>query len=411
MTGTGKLTPKLFLGWLTGLCLAVLAFSQAAASVGLAIDGFRPLGGGFFSWRAGQMRLSMKIFESSDKASAGQAIALGRSTLRLAPLTPRSLWLVGRGLEIEGDLPGARRAMRQAERISRRDGAVELWLGADNLRRGDIAAGLRSFDLLMRGDRDAASQIMPRLSFIILAPEGRRHLMPYISAKNPWLPELMRAAVGNLPRAAPIATLLIERGKKAPDLPALYPAYSDLMKRLIAERAYPQALRLHPLLPGADGASLRDVGAAGDGVPGKGYPPFIWDFPDSSDRGGAVVGVAGGTGLDLFGSPGTIGIAADKLVASPGMNALRWRIDDRTANVQSEAVWEATCLMGKAAGTVRRSANLLDAAIPLGRTMTMPIPEDCGLLHVEMRIAGGIGRTPAAIIVSGLKLSGGERKQ
>lgn len=411
MTGTGKLTPKLFLGWLTGLCLAVLAFSQAAASVGLAIDGFRPLGGGFFSWRAGQMRLSMKLFESSDKASAGQAIELGRSTLRLAPLTPRSLWLVGRGLEIKGDLPGARRAMRQAERISRRDGAVELWLGADNLRRGDIAAGLRSFDLLMRSDRDAASQIMPRLSLIILAPEGRRHLMPYISAKNPWLPELMRAAVENLPRAAPIATLLIDRGKKAPDLPALYPAYSDLIKRLIAERAYPQALRLHPLLPGADGASLRDVGAVGDGAPGKGYPPFIWDFPDSSDQGGNIVGVADGVGLDLFGSPGTIGVAAGKLVAPQGASALRWRVDERTINVQSEAVWEVTCLMGKGAGTVRRSVNLLSDSIPAVRAMTMPVPEDCGLLHVGMRIAGGIGRAPAAITVSDLKLTGGQQKR
>ncbi|WP_144243822.1 hypothetical protein [Sphingopyxis sp. MWB1] len=411
MASTGTLKPKLFFGWLTGLCLAVLAFSQAAASIGLVIDGFRPLGAGFFSWRTGQMRLSMKVFESRDKKSAESAISFGRSTLKLAPLTPRSLWLIGRGLEINGNLADARRAMSQAERISRRDGAVELWLGADNLRRGEIVAGLRNFDLMIRGDRDAGSQIMPRLSMVILAPEGRRHLMPYISENNPWLRDLMRAAVSHLPRAEPIATLLIDRGKKAPHVDTLYPIYSELMKRLIAERAYRQALQLHPLLPGAGSSSLRDVGVVGDGAPSDGYPPFIWDFPDSSDRGGNVVGVEGGGGLDLFGSPGTVGIAAGKIVLPQGADTFRWRIDDRAMNLQSGAVWEMTCLMGKAGGTVRRSVNLLEDGVPLGSAMAMPIPEGCGLLRVEMRIAGGIGRGPATITVSELKMTSGEQKQ
>jgi hypothetical protein len=353
----------------------------------------------------------MKIFESRDRANAERAIGVGRSTLHLAPLTPRSLWLVGQGMEIKGDLPGARRAMTQAERISRRDGAVELWLGSDNFRRGEVEAGLRNFDLMIRGDRNAGSAIMPRLSLIILAPEGRRHLMPYIRKDNPWLADLMQAAVAHLPRAEPLAVLLIDREQKAPDVDTLYPVYSALMKRLVQERAYGPALRLHSLLPGADPANLRDVGAIGDGTPDKGYPPFIWDFPDSSDRGGSVVGVAGGNGLDIFGSPGTVGVAASKLVTPQGASALRWRIDDRTTNVQSDAVWEATCLTGKAAGSVRRSANLLDESFPLGRAMTMPLPDDCSLLRIEMRIAGGIGRTPAAITVSGLKLTGDDGKQ
>lgn len=410
MTGAGKFTPKLFIGWFGGLVLAVLAFAQAAASAGLAIDGFRPLGAGFFSWRVEQMQLSIDVFESRDRADAKRAIVVGQSTLRLAPLNPRSLWLIGIGRELKGDLPGARRAMEQAERVSRRDGAVELWLGVDNFRREAVKAGLRNFDLMLRGDRNAATTVMPRLSMIILAPEGRRHLAPYIREDNPWLLDLLQAAVSSLPRAEPLAALLIDRGKKAPDIASVRPIYATLMKRLIREREYRQALRLHPLLPGSIAESLRDIGVAGDGTSESGYPPFIWDFSDSSERGGVLVGVGREAGLDIFGSPGTIGIAASKLVEPLGRGAFGWRVDDRTVNFQSEAVWEATCLIGESAGTVRRSVNLLGDGVPLGRTMMMRLPEDCRLLRMEMRIAGGVGRTPATITVSSLKLSSAERK-
>lgn len=411
MAGAIKITPKLFIGWLAGLGLAVLAFSQAAASAGLAIESFRPLGAGFFSWRSGQVNLSIKIFESREKANAERAIATGRSILQLAPLTPRSLWLIGKGKELTGDLPAARRAMKQAERVSRRDGAVQLWLGADNLKRGRIAAGLRDFDLMIRGDGEASVVVLPRLALIIAAPEGRRHLAPYIREDNPWLLDLIHAAVKDLPRAAPLATLLIDRGKKAPDIAHVRPAYANLMRRLLRERSYDQALRLHPLLPGAEKASLYDVARTGDVEAGEGYPPFVWDFSTSNEQGASLVGVDGGrTGIDIFGSPGTTGIAANKIVVPRDAAFFQWRVDDRAANMQSSAAWELSCLLGRAAGTTRRSVDLLHAA-PLKRMMAMPVPQGCDLLSVRMQIAGGIGRTPATLVVSDLKLSDAEPKR
>ncbi|KAB2853346.1 MAG: hypothetical protein F9K41_13785, partial [Sphingopyxis terrae] len=84
--------------------------------------------------------------------NSATAQRLGRATLTNAPLTPRALWLIGKAMEIDGDKRGARRAMLQAERISRRDSAVQLWLGADRLRSSAIAPGLRHFDLMIRSD-------------------------------------------------------------------------------------------------------------------------------------------------------------------------------------------------------------------------------------------------------------------
>lgn len=412
MTGARTIGLKLFLGWLCGLFLAVLAFSQAAASIGLAIDSFRPLGAGFFSWRSGQMRLSIKVFESQSTSNAKQAVATGRATLELAPLTPRSLWLIGRGEEIQGNIPAARRAMLQAHHISRRDGAVELWLGVDNLRGGKEEAGLRHFDLMMRGDRQTGATIMPRLALVLASPEGRRALAPYIDDENPWLLDLLHAATTNLPRAAPLAITLIDRKKEAPDIRYARSVYAALMKRLVREGDYKLALRLYPLLPGSDAKALREVDATGEERSDGGYPPFVWDFSDGSAQGGNVVAVEGGrTGLEIFGSPGTVGVAASKLVAPKEATHLLWRIDDRVANVQGSARWEAVCLIGARKRATTQSVDLLDSNVRLNRIMKMALPDKCELLQLDMRIAGGIGRSPATILVSNLEILSAGPKQ
>lgn len=87
MTAHNRLTPSLFFGLLIGLLLAVIAFSQAAASVGLAIDSFRPLGGSFFSWRAGQTRAAVALVKKGSRVNSATAQRLGRATLTNAPLT------------------------------------------------------------------------------------------------------------------------------------------------------------------------------------------------------------------------------------------------------------------------------------------------------------------------------------
>ena len=131
MKGKMKLTPSIFVGLVAGLFLAVLAFSQAAASVGLSIDSFRPLGGSFFSWRAGQTKAALAISSQGSRVNVAAAQRLGRETLVHAPLTPRSLWLIGKSMEIGGAQSKARKAMLQAERLSRRDITAAQTIGAE----------------------------------------------------------------------------------------------------------------------------------------------------------------------------------------------------------------------------------------------------------------------------------------
>jgi len=406
MKSERTLTPSIFGGLVAGLLLAVLTFSQAAASVGLSIDSFRPLGGSFFSWRAGQTRAAVAVAAQGSRVNSAAARRLGREALVHAPLTPRSLWLIGKSMEIEGEQTKARYAMLQAERISRRDGAVQLWLGVDRLRAGKIASGLRHFDLMIRADGEAADAVIPRMALIILAPEGRRHLAPYIRENNPWLPHLLQVAATDLPRAAPLAQLLIDRRQKAPEIANGRFIYSTLMTRLIAEGSYPAALNLYPLLPASNRDSLRNVSGTINGKLDEGYPPFVWAFSDGTAQGGEFVSVEGdGTGIDIFASPGTVGVAAVKLVAIDRGDALYWQVADRVSNLDGSATWVATCLSGPSAKKKTESANLLSASVPQDKMLKMAMPADCNLARLDMRVAGGIGRDPTNLTISALKLA------
>lgn len=399
-----SLTPGIIVALFAGLLAAILAFSQAAASTGIVIDTFRPLGGGFFSWRSGQNQLTQKLYDNRGKVDAKLLFATGRTGLGYAPLSARSLWMVGKGYEAKADLPRARQAMLRAERITRREASVQLWLAEDALRREKIEAGLRHYDLIIRSRPESTQEILPRLAAIMVAPEGRKYLQPYVRQSNPWFPELLAVAVDRLPQAEPVGRLLIERKVKAPDLRQLDAVYAQLVSKLVSQGADDVALQLYPLLPRGNKVVLSDVSGIVDGKTVEGYPPFVWQFGNEA-YGATLVSVgSGGAGMEFYGASGTVGVAASKLVAPNGSTQFRWRVRERTPNLQSSATWVATCLSGPNEGARAVSVNLLDTKTPANRDMVMSLPARCDIVRLDMRIVGGIGTNPASLIVSGLSL-------
>ncbi|KGB53677.1 hypothetical protein OVY29_04280 [Sphingopyxis sp. SE2] len=399
-----SLTPSVIIALFAGLLTAILAFSQAAASTGIVIDTFRPLGGGFFSWRSGQNQLTQRLYDNRGKVDAKVLFATGRTGLRYAPLSARSLWMVGKGYEAKADLPRARQAMLRAEGITRREASVQLWLAEDALRREKIEGGLRHYDLIIRSRPDSAQEILPRLAAIMVAPEGRKYLQPYVRQSNPWFPELLAVAVNRLPQSEPVGRLLVERKAKAPDLRQLDAIYAQLVSKLVSQGADDVALQLYPLLPRGNNAVLAEVSGIVNGKTVEGYPPFIWQLGNEA-YGATLVSVgAGGAGMEFYGASGTVGVTATKLFAPNASTQFRWRVRERTPNLQSSATWVATCLSGQDEGAKAVSVNLLDVRTPTNRDMVMSLPEGCDLFRLDMRIVGGIGTNPASLIVSGLSL-------
>lgn len=390
-----------------GFLLAVLSFSQTAASIGIVIESFRPLGGGFFSWRSGQNNLALRLYQGQKKVPPTTLIDVGRTGLGLAPLSARSLWMVGKGLEADGQQARARQVMSRAEQVTRRDVAVQLWLADDKLRREQIAPALHHYDLIVRIQPAAGEEVIPRLALLMTRRLGRDYLQPYIRPDNGWLPALLGTAAGKLPKAEPVARLLIERKAKAPKVPELEPIYSQLVYRLIAEGSNDVALAVYPLLPKSDPAALADVRATVDGKSVEGYPPFTWFFADGATQGATLIDLGGGnSGIEFSGSSGTAGVAATKLVAPRSGAQLQWAVRERSTNLQSSATWVATCLAGSSKGESRKSVDLLSETTPLNKPLAMPLPTGCELVRLDMRIAGGIGRNAASLIVGGLRLAG-----
>lgn len=406
-----RLTPGIVVALFGGCFLGVLAFSQTAASTGITIDTFRPLGGSFFSWRNGQLNLAVDLHEGRKKIQPDQLIKSGQSGLNYAPLSARSLWMVGKGFEAQKRPVAAHAAMVRAEKITRRDAAVQLWLADYNLKLGKVASALTHYDLIIRANPDASVEILPRLSVIMTVPQARPYLQPYVRASNPWFEGLLRTAVDTVPKAEPIGRLLVEHRTKVPNTPELEPIYARLVGRLVDEGAQDVALQLYPMLPNGGAAALTNVSGIVDGKAVAGYPPFIWSFANDA-YGASLVGLdSRGAGMEFYGAPGTIGMAATKLIAPRGNTHLRWRVFERSPNMQSSASWVATCVAGRTKGAVQKSTDLMAQTVPLNAMLSMPLPENCNVVRLDMRIAGGIGINPASLIVGSLALNNGSAKK
>jgi hypothetical protein len=164
-------------------------------------------------------------------------------------------------------------------------------------------------------------------------------------------------------------------------------------------------MRLYPKLPGANLATLHSLNPAVGGKLQEEYPPFVWEFADGDAQGGGIIGLTlANVGLEIFGSPGTVGVAASKLLV-PGANTkLEWVTVQRTGNSESSANWEMTCLLGNAAGSKVDSGNLYASYLPVNRKLSMRVPGACDLFRVDLRISGGVGRTPADLVVGNFAL-------
>ena len=396
------LTPRIFGVVLIGGLAAVLAFAQTAATLGLSIGAFRPLGAAFFSLRGIQNQTAIQATDLANPADAAVSLAVGRSGLAYAPLNTRALWLAGKGFEKRGHLSWARNAMVQAERITRRDAAVQLWLAVDKMRASNVSGGLRNLDLLIRTNQDAAKLATPILAKVLNTPDGQEQMRPYFRNSNPWLLNLTWAATYSAPSAAPLARLLASQPGPAPNVEGIRPIYADLVTKVIAQGDYRLALEVYRKLPDAP----YDVVGSLQPDQLRGYAPFVWGFSDDGSRSGDIVKANDGSpAIEVYSDPGTVGIAASKLVAPGRSERLSFRVDEAVGNLESSASVGATCVLGVASRRSAQTPNLLGDGFQLERSVSLKLPMPCDLVRVDIAMAGGTGAQASSVTLAHLKLS------
>jgi len=385
-----------------GALLGTLAFAQAAASIGIGVSPFRPLGGNFFALQSGQARLLAKIGTAQSVEDGLPLISFAKAALRVAPLSATSAWVLGVGYQARGDEGKARRAMRRGAMITRREPRVQLWLANDALKSGDTSLALEHFDIMLRTNLDVAPRVSPELAKVLTIEAGRKAMIPYARQDNPWFSDFMTGAA-SLPDIAPMAEFLVERARKAPDGEAERYAYAIMLQRLASAQRYDLLLKVYPLLPGSNPGALRtlDVRQSSDKA---NYPPIDWDFGNSNDRGGTPSALNnGGQGIEFFAAPGTLGPAGVKLLAPGDDRNLHFRLGSRLVNPDATANFVATCVSAHGDGASRTSKDLTRA--PLHQELVFALPPDCQLMRLEFRLGGGNGTEPATVFVEGLRLA------
>lgn len=386
------------------LLLAILSFATAAANIGIPISAFRwaaPFG--YPEVKQVDKRDAAIMAKAPSVATAKKHVEAGRSLLVTAPLSPTLMRSIGLGLDAAGNRPAAERAMVAAGRLSRRDGLTQTWLANAALSRSEATAGLKHFDIFLRTYKPSETGVViNQLVAVLSYPDARKELVRYVDPANPWYARFMGAAVVRAPSSAHVAELLLG-AKTVPDGEFLRSHYAVLFERLIRERAYSQALRLYPRLPGAKVAVLRSVAVTPETL-FVGYSPATWAFANESDQGGAPLESKHGGALEFYAMPDTVGVAGQKLIEFPNPGAsqsIYWSIVERKANGGSSAVFRLRCLTSSLE-TMVQTVNLL--AAKARARMRVTVPAGCRLAMLEMHMTGGIGRDPARIVVDRLAL-------
>lgn len=331
------------------------------------------------------------------RADARTAVA----SLAIRPLNEGTLRIIGSAREAAGDKAGAARAMRLADRVSRRDVLNQLWLIENDVERNDISGALVHYNNALSIRSELGAMLYPVLSSAIVHPEVRAALLPYVRKQARWMPSFLSAAANVADTSAlvalmrPVATHLTGEPYQS--------ANAQVIHRLLAAGdtsvAFDLAGRLLPDIERTVLANIAITDASRD--PRLGL--LGWSFPQNDGISSSVEsdGVLSASVSSL--SRGTI--AERDVIVTPGQSyRLIQRVHQEESGAKAEIRWTAACV--RAAGVEplwnEKLPNLADATI---NGSTIAVPHDCHLLRLSMAARGPEGQVGSTITISHLSLS------
>ena len=130
-----SLTPAAIVAVIVAIGLAWFAFMNARVGVGLHLMPDTAMGAGFDPMRSRLSALEKRQLAPGFKDQAA-AVGLAKAALRQSPMNPRALRILAFS-DVKGGKPDLAEAkMVMADRLSRRDGATQLWLADRRGRQG-----------------------------------------------------------------------------------------------------------------------------------------------------------------------------------------------------------------------------------------------------------------------------------
>jgi len=293
--------------------------------------------------------LSFKQLEADEGATNRIAAAsLARLAAGQSPTATNAFATLGLAAQLDGKVQKARRLMAYAQRLSRRDLAVQLFAISDAVERGEVSEALHHYDIAMRTIPGAQDILSPVLAGAVNEPSVRSALVKVLAARPTWAPGFLdfAARAGSNPVAA--AALLTELRRKAGQRtsPTTEAAVID---RLMASRSYDQALVFYQVThPGTELGESRDPRFLKLG----GETPSVLDWVVTSEP-DIMVGSIEGGGVEFGLGPGGGGLlVAQDQVLAPGTYLLEGQGQSGAQSSGTSLFWALSCINGVELGRV-----------------------------------------------------------
>lgn len=198
-----------------------------------------------------------KLTVEPASVSQTSVTTLSQKALRQDPTAVAAASTLGLVKSVRGEVAGARRLMRYAQRLSRRDLATQIWAIEDAVSRDSVQEALDHYDIALRTSREASAILFPVLASAMGDADVRRSLVDRLAMRPLWQGSFLDYASTSAsdPRATAQLFAMIDR----PALPPSDAAKAALLTRLIDAGAHDLAWRYYTMLrPGVIPAQSRD---------------------------------------------------------------------------------------------------------------------------------------------------------
>lgn len=271
------------------------------------------------------------VLANGEPARLMEARALARRALKRDLTRDDALVIMavtgnGAGAEQRGT-----RLVRQAESLSRRTLATQLWLIEDAVSHGNVRGALGHFDVALRTSKNSGGLLFPVLRNALEESQLTGPIARTLNAA-PWAGSFLQYAVSlNRPTGALAAVMAAQNGLapfQGTDLKGA------LVAQLVSAKSYDTAARL--ALGGAAGL-VRDPGFAEEG----GYAPFAWQLSDDVGLVARRLREGAASQLQVKADEGATGPVATQLIAAkPG----RYLLSGRMATAASGLAIRLACV-------------------------------------------------------------------
>lgn len=388
------------------LAIAFLAFVNAASDVGAlpigsaARSGWFGLNGHILSLLA-ESGFREELASHQSQVEKGEIprlsdglIAAAKASYAVNPLDVSSLRTIALGGILQDDKERARRIMRIAAQISKRDSIVDLWLAQDYGQLGDTSAMLASFDHALRTSVSVREATMKPVAATLADPASFAPLGKLLKLRPEWEIDFWHEFVRNPASVTNSASFLAATGIPLDRIPNY--DRQVLYNNLKLAKQFQVLSRLAALDP--DIKASEKALTAGRFVTVEQGDPLGWTLYSKGTAAAHVLPDSGMLGIDA--QPGSFGVAADRTVSLGGPQILAIQLaEPLSSGAALDLTVECADELDAELAEIRLRANESS-----GRALFDS--EGCAYGTLRLSFAVDQGRSPALVRIANVTLHG-----